>query len=125
MSATTMPGLSASASIAFDGAETVGLTGGQPNSGRAMWWSNRGDDSIETLTRAFDLTGVQQATLEFSTWYELETDYDYGFVTVSTDAGKTWTTLKGQSTTDFDPQGQNFGNGLTGVSISRNISQYI
>ena len=23
-----------------------------------MWWSNRGDDSVETLTRAFDLSGV-------------------------------------------------------------------
>jgi hypothetical protein len=104
--------------IEFDGAETVGLVGARPKDGRYAWWSNRGDDSVETLTRAFDLSGVQQATLQFSTWYEIEKDYDYAFVTVSTDGGKTWTTLKGQSTTDFDPQGQNFGNGLTGVSGS-------
>jgi hypothetical protein len=102
--------------IDFDGAETVGLTGTRPKDGRYAWWSNRGDDSVETLTRAFDLSGVQQATLQFATWYEIEKDYDYGFVTVSLDGGKTWTTLKGQTTTDFDPQGQNFGNGLTGVS---------
>jgi hypothetical protein len=104
--------------VNFDGAETVGLVGARPKDGRYAWWSNRGDDSVETLTRAFDLSGVQQATLQFSTWYEIEKDYDYGFVTVSTDGGKTWTTLKGNSTTDYDPQGQNFGNGLTGVSGS-------
>ncbi len=100
----------------FDGVETIGLTGAQPKDGRYMWWSNRGDDSVETLTREFDLSGVQQATLEFSTWYEIESDWDYGFVTVSTDGGETWTTLEGTSTTNDDPQGQNFGNGLTGVS---------
>jgi hypothetical protein len=102
--------------IDFDGAETVGLTGGQPKDGRFMWWSNRGDDSVETLTREFDLSGVQKATLQFSTWYEIEKNYDYGFVSVSADGGKTWTTLKGRTTTDSDPQGHNFGNGLTGVS---------
>jgi immune inhibitor A len=107
--------------IDFDGAETVGLTGAQPKDGRYMWWSNRGDDSIETLTREFDLSAVQKATLQFSTWYEIEKDWDYGFVTVSTDDGKNWTTLKGTTTTDRDPQGQNFGNGLTGVSGSPKV----
>lgn len=102
--------------VSFDGAETVGLTGAQPHSGAHMWWSNRGDDSISTLTRAFDLSGVERATLEFAAWYELEKDFDYGFVAVSTDAGQTWKTLKGASTTDDDPQGLNFGNGLNGVS---------
>jgi immune inhibitor A len=104
--------------IDFDGAEAIGLTGAEPKDGRYMWWSNRGDDSVETLTREFDLSGAQKATLQFSTWYEIEKDWDYGFVTVSTDGGQNWTTLKGKSTTDNDPQGQNFGNGLTGVSGS-------
>lgn len=103
-------------SIAFDGSESVSLTGARPKSGRFMWWSNRGDDSISTLTRAFDLRDVQKATLQFSTWYELEKDWDYGFVAVSTDEGKTWETLAGRSTTTSDPQGQNMGEGLTGVS---------
>jgi hypothetical protein len=102
----------------FDGADQVGLTSARPKDGRYAWWSNRGDDSIETLTREVDLSGVKQATLRFSAWYEVEKDWDYGFVTVSTDGGKTWKTLKGRTTTDYDPQGQNFGNGLTGVSGS-------
>jgi hypothetical protein len=104
--------------VSFDGADTVGLTGAKPKDGSFAWWSNRGDDSVETLTRAFDLGGVQRATLQFSAWYELEKDWDYGFVGVSTDGGKNWTTLKGTTTTDYDPQGANFGNGLTGVSGS-------
>jgi hypothetical protein len=103
-------------SISFDGADAVGLTSAQPKDGSYMWWSNRGDDSVETLTRAVDLSGLTQATLRFSAWYELEKDWDYGFVAVSTDGGTTWKTLKGSATTDYDPQGQNFGNGLTGVS---------
>ncbi|MEP7191000.1 MAG: hypothetical protein ABI901_17560, partial [Roseiflexaceae bacterium] len=103
-------------SISFDGADAVGLTGAQPKDGSYMWWSNRGDDSIETLTREVDLSGLTKATLRFSAWYELEKDWDYGFVTVSTDGGTTWKTVKGSTTTDYDPQGQNFGNGLTGVS---------
>lgn len=100
----------------FDGSDVVGLTGARPKSGDYMWWSNRGDDSVETLTRAFDLSGVQRATLQFSTWYEIELNWDYAFVTVSTDGGASWTTLQGNTTTTEDPQGQNFGHGLTGVS---------
>jgi immune inhibitor A len=100
----------------FDGEETVALTGARPKDGRMMWWSNRGDDSASTMTRAFDLSDVRKATLQFSTWYEIEQDFDYGYVAVSTDDGKNWTTLKGDTTTDTDPQGQNLGDGFTGVS---------
>jgi immune inhibitor A len=107
--------------FSFDGGDTVGLTGTTPREGRFAWWSNRADDSAATLTRAFDLRGVTQATLQFATWYEIELNYDYAFVGVSTDGGKTWTTLKGNTTTDDDPQGQNFGNGLTGISGSPGV----
>ena len=40
----------------------------------------------------FDLTRLQKATLQFSTWYNIEKDYDYAYVEVSTDSGKTWDT---------------------------------
>ncbi len=100
----------------FKGAQTVGLTSTQPREGRAMWWSNRGDDSSETLTRAFDLSGVQAATLQFAAWYELELDYDYAFVSISADNGTTWQPLKATTSTDKDPQGHNYGHGITGIS---------
>ena len=100
----------------FDGAESVPLVGSNPADGKYMWWSNRGDDGIQTLTRAFDLSGVSKATLQFSARYEIELGWDYAYVTVSADGGKTWTTLKGTDTTSDDPQGANLGNGLTGLS---------
>lgn len=101
--------------LSFDGAETIGLTGAQPQDGRFMWWSNRGDDSVTTLTRPFDLSGIEQATLRFWTWYEIERNWDYAFVAVSADGGASWTPLKGASTTNADPKGLNQGNGLTGI----------
>jgi immune inhibitor A len=102
--------------LAFDGADTVSLVGAAPHEGRAMWWSNRGDDSVETLTRAFDLSSAQRATLQFLAWYELELNFDYAFVSVSADGGTTWTPLKGSTTSEQDPHGHNYGNGFTGVS---------
>ncbi|MEM8530372.1 MAG: hypothetical protein AAGF95_05975 [Chloroflexota bacterium] len=103
--------------LMFNGSDTVRLTGALPNSGQYAWWSNRGDDTVSTLTRAFDLREVDQATLQFSTWHEIEYNWDYGYVAVSTNGGDTWTTLEGQTTTTEDPQGNNIGvNGLTGIS---------
>lgn len=101
--------------LTFRGATRVNLVGA-PTRGRYSWWSARGDDSVATLTRVFDLRGLSQATLRFTTWYELERNYDYAFVTVSTDGGQTWETLPGKLTTDHDPQGVNYGFGITGVS---------
>lgn len=100
----------------FDGADTVQLAGALPAEGRFAWWSNRGDESVSTLTRRFDLRNVSRATLTFRLWHELERDYDYAFVTVSTDGGRRWQTLPGITTRTNDPQGHNLGYGLTGVS---------
>jgi hypothetical protein len=105
----------------FDGSTEVGLTGTQPKDGRYAWWSNRGDDSVETLTRSFDLSKVQRATLQFAAWYELELNFDYAFVSASADGGKTWQALKATTSTDLDPQGHNYGNGITGVSGAPNV----
>jgi hypothetical protein len=111
-------GLKGPMTFAFDGRDSVGLAAGRPSEGRAMWWSNRGDESVSTLSRELDLTGLSRATLQFSAWHELELNYDYAFVTISTDGGAHWATLKGETTTDHDPNGYNYGNGLNGVSGS-------
>jgi immune inhibitor A len=102
--------------IRFDGADTVSLVGALPVEGRFAWWSNRGDESVSTLTRRFDLRRVSQATLIVRLWHELERHYDYAFVTVSTDGGVRWQTLPGITTSTDDPQGHNLGHGFTGIS---------
>lgn len=107
--------LPAGARVTFQGAPTVYLAAELPI-GRYAWWGGRSDDSLATLTRPFDLRGLASATLRFRAWYEIENDYDYAFVTVSTDGGATWETLAGAHTTADDPQGVNYGHGFTGVS---------
>jgi immune inhibitor A len=104
--------------VSFTGSLIVPLVGCQPHSGGYFWWSNRGDDSDVLLTRAFDLTGIEQATLTAWTWYSLETDYDYAYVEVSTDAGKTWDLLASADTTTVNPMGASYGPALNGLSGS-------
>ncbi len=98
------------------GNPTVPVVPNSPIQGRYEWWSNRGDMSNTTLTRAFDLTGLTKATLQYSLWYELEDGWDYAYVEVSTDNGETWQLLETPNTTDYNPNGNAFGPGYTGYS---------
>ena len=100
----------------FVGSTQVGLVDTAAHSGDYFWWSNRGDDSNMTLTRAFDLSDVEEASLEFWTWYDIEEDWDYAYVEVSCDFGSTWEILETPSGTDTDPNGNSFGRGYTGRS---------
>ena len=125
---TTQPQLSAryyevrleegDAAMEFEGEATVAQVGTECHSGRYCWWSGNGDSIDTTLEREFDLSGVESATLEFWMWYEIEEDWDYAFVSVSTDDGEMWTTLDGEHTTREDPLGANYGAGITGISGS-------
>ena len=125
---TTQPQLSAryyevrlpegDAAMEFEGEATVAQVGTECHSGRFCWWSGNGDSIDTTLEREFDLSGVESAMLEFWMWYEIEEDWDYAFVSVSTDGGEMWTTLDGEHTTREDPLGANYGAGITGISGS-------
>jgi len=97
----------------------------QAHSGKYLWWSNRGDDSDMTLTREFDLTGVQKATLEYWCWYDIEEDWDYAYVEVSPDGGKTWEILTTPSGTPENPNGNSFGWGYTGQSDGGSKAEWI
>jgi hypothetical protein len=102
--------------IDFRGATTTRLASNEPYSGQYAWWANREDDSDARLTRAFNLSGVDTATLSFWTWYDIEDDWDYGYVMVSADGGETWTPLPTEDTVDTNPNGNSFGWALTGCS---------
>ena len=103
--------------ISLKGDALVRIIQNEPYMATNEWWGNRYDNMDSTLTRSFDLTQVKgkRATLQFAAWFDLERDYDYAFVEVSTD-GANWTTLKGHFTTNSNPNGANWGNGYTGVS---------
>ncbi len=102
--------------LEFAGAPWVRLFPTAAPSGTHVWWSNRSDMSATSLTRAVDLREAAQPVLRFQTWYDIEVDFDYAYVAVSTDDGRTWETLPGASTTSENPNGNNLGHGFTGKS---------
>jgi hypothetical protein len=102
--------------IEFAGDTRARLVPVEPHGGQYAWWSNRGDDSDATLTRAFDLRSLDRATLYAWMWYDIEEDWDYAYVEASTDGGQTWDVLSGPSTTTRDPNGNSFGPAYTGES---------
>jgi hypothetical protein len=106
----------AGARLRFAGAPAVRVIPTDPPGGGRLWWSNAGDNRDSTLTRALDLTAVRRATLRFGAWWETEEDWDYAYVEVSADEGRTWTALPTTHTTDADPVGQAYGPGFTGQS---------
>lgn len=76
------------------------------NSGSTVLWGNRGDEVNNFLIFEADLEDEDSATLKFDTMYNIEEEWDYGMVQVSTDEGKTWTSLSNSHTrSDLDPNG--------------------
>lgn len=102
--------------ITIDGNATTRAIGDTPPSGGFFWWAYPADEVDATLTRTIDLTNESAAILEFDAWYDLEQDYDYAGVAISTDGGCTWRTIVGTGTTDANPIGQNPGHAWTGRS---------
>jgi hypothetical protein len=73
-----------------------------------------GDHSNMSLEQQFDLTEVEAPVeMTYHTWYDLEKDYDYVFVSASSD-GKEWQILNTTSCTTEDPSGNSYGCGLNG-----------
>jgi immune inhibitor A len=111
--------------VHFEGPRQTRLLPTDPHSGKAMWWSDRADGLDSTLTRTVDLRGATRPILSFWTWYEIEKDYDYAYVAVSTDGGAHWTTLAAPATTKDDPNGNNLGSGYTDLSGGGRVPAWI
>ncbi|WP_035303367.1 immune inhibitor A domain-containing protein [Actinokineospora inagensis] len=76
--------------------KTKTTTYGPPFAGKNMWWSDKGDNLTNTLTRSVDLTGKTAAELKLKARYDIEDcDCDFLFVEASTDGGANWTALDG------------------------------
>ena len=111
-------------SVSFSGDTAVPLVPvGVDDAG--VWWSNRGDSLDSTLTRHLDLTGVEQASLRFSAWYELENQFDFVYLSASRDYGATWQVLHGRHTTPDASAGNNYGEGWTGATGSDWIDEQV
>ena len=96
--------------------------------GTKAWWGGRGDLVDNTMVRSLNVpAGTSTLTMRLN--YQIETNWDYAYVSVSTNGGATWTNLAGTwpggaggaavaITTNTNPNGNNLGNGITGTSSS-------
>jgi len=89
----------------------VTTTVGTPYEGSDFWYSGSGDDLDNTMLTALPAGAT---TLTAKVNYQIEQDWDYAYAVYSTDGGKTFTPLATNRSTTTDPNGQNFGQGITG-----------
>jgi hypothetical protein len=112
-------------SLSFTGSTLAGLLPVDAHSGTHAFWSNKGDQSDMLLTREFDFTNASAPIVfSYSTWYDLEQDYDYLYLEASTD-GKTWQIVTTPSGTDQDKSGNSYGWGYNGLSGGGNSAEWI
>ena len=87
---------------------------GAPFAGSKFYYSGSGNDLDNLMYKQVTLPA--NATLTAKVRYEIEEGWDYAYVVVSTDNGATWNTVPTNLSAADDPNGQNFGNGITGSS---------
>ena len=83
------------------------------------WWSNRGDSISATLTLPLTVPAAPNGSepmLTYDYWHHIEENWDYLYLTASTDGGETWDVLPADGTTDANPVGNSYGYGYTGTS---------
>lgn len=98
-----------------------------PYAGEKFYYSGAGDDLDNFMFKPVTLPADSSLTAKVK--YDIELDWDYAYVVVSTDGGSTWMSVPTNLSTATDPNGQNFGNGITGttsgwVDLSADLSAF-
>ena len=79
-----------------------------------------------TLTNPINLTGFSKPRLSFYTKFDIENNWDYGQVEISTNNGSTWIPLQGQYTNpgtgSFQPNGEPLYDGTQVAWVKEEIS---
>ncbi|MGM0901477.1 MAG: choice-of-anchor J domain-containing protein [Bacillota bacterium] len=88
--------------ISFDGVDFLGTqwqSVADPTDGaNKVLWGNKSDEADNHLILEADLSSVNSATLNFDHYLDIEEQWDFGVVQVSTDNGQTWTSLENENT---------------------------
>lgn len=102
--------------ISFAGDTAVSLIDANLNqtADDPFWYAPAVDEMNARLTGLYDLSNVSQATLTYSTWYDLEEGYDYAYLSISTDGGQTWQLLTPKHNSRGD-----YGRGYNGRSATK------
>lgn len=90
----------------------VTLTIADPFEGSYFYYSESGDDLDNVMYLPVNLTAGSSLTAMVN--YDIEVDWDYAYVVVSTDSGASWLSVPTNHSTADNPNGQNFGSGITG-----------
>lgn len=89
-------------SISFDGVDFLSTpwesVADPLGSDNQVLWGNEGDEADNALIFEADLSTVDTATLKFDNFIDIEEQWDFGMVQVSTDGGKTWNSLSNENT---------------------------
>jgi len=91
----------------------VTTTVGTPFEGEDFWYSGSGDDLDNTMLTTLPAAAT---TLTAQVNYDIEQDWDYAYAVWTADGGATYTSIPTNLSTVDDPNGQNFGAGITGTS---------
>lgn len=91
-------------------------------------YSGSGNDLNNTATSPV-FTVPSGATFTAQVKYEIEKDWDYAFLEVTTDGGATWDQVETNLSTTLDPNDQNVGFGITGTvpdwtALTADLSAY-
>jgi immune inhibitor A len=103
------------------------VEGVAPYSGDYMYHSGSGPDMDNFMYKSFNLAAG--SSLSAAANVQIEADWDYAYVVVSTDGGTNWTSVETNLSTTTNPNGQNFGYGITGnsggwVNLTADLSAY-
>ena len=87
---------------------------GDPYEGENYYYSGAGHYLDNFMYKPVSLAAG--STLTAKVKYQIEVDWDYAYLVVSTDGGATWTGLETNRSVTTNPNGQNYGFGITGSS---------
>ncbi len=80
------------------------------------FYSGEDDRLNNTVTGANSINVQPGDSLKMWCWYNIEENWDYAYVEISTDGGSIFFSIPGNITTTYNPHGNNLGNGITGSS---------
>lgn len=83
-----------------------------PYEGTKLYYSGAGNNLDNFMYKSFNL--APGASLSAKVNFNIELDWDYAYLVVSTDGGTTWTNVHTNLSTNTSPNSQNFGEGITG-----------
>jgi len=86
----------------------------EPSSGSYFYYSGSGNNLDNLMYDTFTLASGSSLSAQVN--FDIEYEWDYAYLIVSTDGGATWASIETNFSTTNDPNGQNFGYGITGFS---------